>query len=410
LFELSRLKMKKIILPLLFIGLLSSSCNQNKEIAQVIRKRSDLIKQREAAKPVVNKNPYEVNFHPVTPKYKLETREIVENFYNQRINRGNFWGQFLVAKNGQIIFEDYKGYANYQNKDQITLNTPMHVASVGKVYTGVTVLRLVQQKKFFLDQMVNTILPEFPYDGISVRMLLNHRSGLPYYGHFTAQKGVWDTRNTITNKDVLNLLKTKNIRLDFRPDTRFKYCNTNYVILALIVEKVTQKPFQDAMKQLVLEPLKMHNTFVLDNLDNKENVTQSYYANNSRMRWDYMDGTYGDKNIYTTARDLLKLDMALYSDNFLNETLKNEMFRGYSYERPGQNNYGLGIRMIEPKDEGDLFAFHNGWWRGNRTSYVTLKKDTITIICFNNHNSQLAYKTKELAPKLGNYPFIKVEG
>lgn len=409
-FELSRLEMKKILLPLLFIGLLSGSCDQNKEIAQVIRKRSDLIKEKEAAKPIITKNPYQVSFNSVTPKYKLETREIVENFYNDRINRGNFWGQFLVAKNGQIIFEDYKGYANYQNKEQITLTTPMHVASVGKVYTGVTVLRLIQQKKIFLDQMVHTILPEFPYENISVRMLLNHRTGLPYYGHFTAQKGVWDTRKTITNKDVLRLLKTKNIRLDFKPDTRFKYCNTNYVVLALIVEKVTQKPFQDAMKELVLEPLKMYNTFVLDNLDNKENVTQSYYANNSRMRWDYMDGTYGDKNIYTTARDLLKLDMALYSNNFLSEALKNEMFRGYSYERPGQNNYGLGIRMIEPKDEGDLFTFHNGWWRGNRTSYVTLRKDTITIICFNNHNSQLAYKTKELAPKLGNYPYIKVEG
>ena len=409
-FELSRLEMKKILLPLLFIGLLSGSCDQNKEIAQVIRKRSDLIKEKEAAKPIITKNPYQVSFNSVTPKYKLETREIVEEFYNNRINRGNFWGQFLVAKNGQIIFEDYKGYANYQNKEQITLTTPMHVASVGKVYTGVTVLRLIQQKKIFLDQMVHTILPEFPYENISVRMLLNHRTGLPYYGHFTAQKGVWDTRKTITNKDVLRLLKTKNIRLDFKPDTRFKYCNTNYVVLALIVEKVTQKPFQDAMKELVLEPLKMYNTFVLDNLDNKENVTQSYYANNSRMRWDYMDGTYGDKNIYTTARDLLKLDMALYSNNFLNEALKNEMFRGYSYERPGQNNYGLGIRMIEPKDEGDLFTFHNGWWRGNRTSYVTLRKDTITIICFNNHNSQLAYKTKELAPKLGNYPYIKVEG
>src|SRR5690554_6984717 len=70
----------------------------------------------------------------------------------------------------------------------------------------------------------------------------------------------------------------------------------------------------------------------------------------------------------------------------------------------------LGIRLIEPKNEGDLYTFHNGWWRGNRTSYVTLRQDTITIICFNNHNSQLAYKTKELAPRLGNYPFIKTNG
>ena len=398
--------MIKIFLPLLFIGITAASCDKNFELAQVIRKKSDLLKDKNK---LSIEDPYEVKFNPVTPKYKLETREIVEEFYNNRINRGNFWGQFLVAKNGQIIFEDNKGYSNYQKKEQITDSTPMHVASVGKVYTGVTVLRLINDKKITLDQKVNTILPLFPYEDITVRMLLNHRSGLPYYGHFTSNKGIWDTKTTITNQDVLNLLATKSIKLDFKPNTRFTYSNTNYVMLALIVEEVTKKSFQDAMKELVLEPLKMHNTFVLENLDNKENVTQSYNANNSRMHWDYLDGTYGDKNIYTTARDLLKLDKALYSDNFISKALKMEMYKGYSYEKNGQNNYGLAIRMVEPKNgEGNLYTFHNGWWRGNRSSYVTLRQDTITIICFNNHNSQLAYKTKELAPKLGNYPYIQV--
>ena len=398
--------MKKIFLPLLFIGITAASCDKNFDLAQVIRKKSDLLKDKNKLSV---EDPYEVKFNPVTPKYKLETREIVEEFYNNRINRGNFWGQFLVAKNGQIIFEDNKGYSNYQKKEQITDSTPMHVASVGKVYTGVTVLRLINDRKITLDQKVNTILPLFPYEDITVRMLLNHRSGLPYYGHFTANKGIWDTKTTITNQDVLNLLATKSIKLDFKPNTRFTYSNTNYVMLALIVEEVTKKSFQDAMKELVLEPLKMHNTFVLENLDNKENVTQSYNSNNSRMHWDYLDGTYGDKNIYTTARDLLKLDKALYSDNFISKALKMEMYKGYSYEKNGQNNYGLAIRMVEPKNgEGNLYTFHNGWWRGNRSSYVTLRQDTITIICFNNHNSQLAYKTKELAPKLGNYPYIQV--
>ncbi len=179
--------------------------------------------------------------------------------------------------------------------------------------------------------------------------------------------------------------------------------------MALIVEQVTKKSFQDAMKELILNPLKMQNTFVLDNLENKDKITQSYHANNQRMHWDYLDGTYGDKNIYTTARDMLKLDKALYSDNFISKALKAEMYKGYSYEKSGANNYGLAIRMVEPKgDGGNLYTFHNGWWRGNRTSYVTLRKDTITIICFNNHNSQMAYKTKELAPRLGNYPFIQI--
>ncbi|WP_240453307.1 MULTISPECIES: serine hydrolase [unclassified Flavobacterium] len=400
--------MKNIYLPLILLGLVMTSCDKNFDIAQVVRKRSELLK-KESIIPEADPNSFDVKFNPVSPKYKLETREIVETFYHNRINRGGFWGQFLVAKNGEIIYEDYQGYSNYQTKDKINDSTPMHVASVGKVFTGVTVLRLINNKKIALDQKVNTILPDFPYDDITVRLLLNHRSGLPYYGHFTAKNNIWDTKKTITNKDVLELLETKNIKLDFKPNTKFTYSNTNYVVLALIVEKITEKSFQEAMKELVLDPLKMNNTFVLDNLENKDKITQSYHANNAKMHWDYLDGTYGDKNIYTTARDMLKLDKALYSDNFISKTLKDEMYKGYSYERSGANNYGLAIRMVEPKNnEGNLYTFHNGWWRGNRTSYVTLRKDTITIICFNNHNSQLAYKTKELAPRLGNYPFIEI--
>lgn len=399
--------MKKIYLPLLLLGLITVSCNKNYDIAQMILKKSDLIKKEN--NKLISENPYQVKFNGITPKYKLETREIVENFYNNRINRGGFWGQFLVAKNGEVIFEDYQGFSNYQDKEKITDSTPMHVASVGKVITGVTVLRLINEGKLSLDQKVSSLIPGFPYDDITVRLLLNHRSGLPYYGNFTANKAIWDTKVTLTNKDVVHLLLTKNIKLDFKPNTRFTYSNTNYVLLASIVEAVTKKTFQEAMKELILVPLKMNNTFVFDDISKKNNVTQSYHANNSKMHWDYLDGTYGDKNIYTTARDMLKLDKALYSDAFISKTLKNEMYKGYSYERNGANNYGLAIRMVEPQNKGgNLYTFHNGWWRGNRTSYVTLRQDTIAIICFGNHNSQLAYKTKELAPKLGNYPFIQV--
>lgn len=398
--------MKKIYLSLLFLGFISASCDKNLDLAQMIRKRSDLLKKE----PLKSKSDtdFEVKFNPVTPKYKLETREIVENFYRSRINTGGFWGQFLVAKNGEIIYEDYQGYSNYAKNVKINDSTPMHVASVGKVFTGVTILRLINEGKLTLDQKVSTIIPGFPYEDVTIRLLLNHRSGIPYYGNFTANKTIWDSKKTLTNKDVIDLLLTKKIKLDFKPNTRFTYCNTNYVLLASIAEIVTKKTFQDAMKEYILVPLKMNNTFVFSDVENKDNVTQSYHSNNSRMHWDYLDGTYGDKNIYTTARDLLKLDKALYSDDFISRTLKNEMYKGYSYEKSGANNYGLGIRMIEPSNnQGNLYTFHNGWWRGNRTSYVTLRKDTITIICFNNRNSQLAYKTKELAPRLGNYPFIK---
>lgn len=388
--------MKYIYIKSIALALVLSACSKNKDLAQL------------NTNSINTPGNFEVKFNSVSPEYKIETAELVENYYKKNINTGGFSGGFLMAKNGEIIFEDYTGYSNYSKKEQITSNTPMHVASVGKVITAVSVLRLADKKLIDLDKPVSDYLEGFPYDNITVRHLLNHRSGLPYYGNFTEIPGVWNRKQTITNKDVIELLKkTSVVKLESKPNTRFKYCNTNYVLLASIVEKVTGKTFQEALKILILSPLKMNNTFVFDDINNKDTVTQSYHANNQKMHWDYLDGTYGDKNIYTTPRDLLKLDKALYSDKFLSKAMKEQMFKGYSYEKSGSNNYGLGIRMIEPKDSiGNKYTFHNGWWRGNKTSYVTMRQDTIAIFCFNNKNSALAYKTKQLAGKLGNFPFI----
>ncbi len=79
------------------------------------------------------------------------------------------------------------------------------------------------------------------------------------------------------------------------------------------------------------------------------------------MAFEFLDQVYGDKNIYSTPRDLLKFDIATYSDEFLSPEMKKEMFKGYSYETKGQRNYGLGIRMME-FETGQKYFFHNGWW------------------------------------------------
>ncbi len=363
--------------------------------------------QAQTSTNFVKENPFEVICTKLTPKYLIEKKAIIDAYFHSYIDTGNFSGGFLVAKNGQIIYEDYQGYSNFEEGKEIDKDTPIHVASVGKTLTATSIMRLVHLGKLDLDQKVSAILPTFPYKSITVKMLLNHRSGIPYYGYFTEKKGVWDRSKTIYNDDVLRLLGSKNIKLEFTPNTRFRYSNTNYVLLSMIVEKITGITFHKALKELILTPLEMRRTFVMDDLSKKEKVTQSYHSNNKRMHWNYLDGTYGDKNIYTTPRDMMKFDLAMYSDDFLSKELKAQIFKGYSYEKPGQNNYGLGFRLIEPIDKGDTYSYHNGWWRGNRTSYITVRQDTVAIICFANNNNKNAYKTKGLAKEFGNFPFIE---
>ena len=340
---------------------------------------------------------------PAPNRVDIKAKQVqVLSFFKEVMDPENFNGQFLVAKNGKVLFIRSKGFSNIRENKKMTLNTPMHVASVSKVATALAVLRLVSQKQIFLDSDVRWYLPDLPYKGITVRMLLNHRSGIPYYGYFTTQ--TWDLGKTLYNRNILKLLKKYKFPLNFSPDTKFAYSNTNYALLALIIEKVTNQSFPRAMQTLVFEPLKMKNTFILDRSTNLSKICQSYNSAKKLEEFDYLDAVYGDKNMYTTALDLLQMDKGTYSENFLPDSLRKQMFKGYSYEHPGKSNYGLGMRLKEEVGK-DTYFFHSGWWHGNTACFTTLRNDTICIIALSNVYSQKVWHVNRLAMNFGNYPF-----
>lgn len=389
---------KANILQILVFSLVLSSCGKNETESLV--KDSELPENvLPQMRPLTDEEP------KLSKEYINTTRQKVAHFYNKNWPRKSANGAFLVAKNGQIIFEKYDGLANFSKKDSITPTTPLHIASVSKVLTAAAVLKLVNANRLELDQKVNTILKEFPFPEVTVRMLLNHRSGLRNYAYFTDRNdGVWDRHKRLTNQDVLTLLATKNIGLESRTNTRFAYCNTNYAMLALIIEKVTAKSYKEAMSEMIFKPLGMKNTFVFDYEKDKDRIVPSYKANRVEIGKDYLDEVYGDKNIYSTVRDLLKFDRARSRKDFLESALAKQVHVGYSNEREGEKNYGLGIRMINWKT-GQNFYFHNGWWHGNTSAYITLPKEQVTIIALSNKMNKSTYNVKKVAPLFGDYPF-----
>lgn len=357
---------------------------------------------------ILHITPLDIKLKSPSQRYINSKHADVQAFYNKVWTKDDLSGGFLVAKNGRVLFETYGGYSNYATKEAITKNTPMHLASVSKVLTAALVLKLIDLNKLGLDQRVQTILPEFPYPEITIKMLLNHRSGLPNYAYFADHQEYWD-RSMMTNQDVLNLLAKFKFELYFKPNKKFGYCNTNYAILALVIEKVTKMNYRDAMKKAIFEPLDMKDTFVFDYQRDKDSVSQSYKGGWVRYEFDFLDNVYGDKNIYSTPRDLLKFDLATYSSKFLNPKLVKQVFQGYSYESKGEKNYGLGIRLHEWATGEKLF-YHNGWWHGSTTSYVTLKGDTVSLIALSNKFSYKPYKIWKLAPKFGKYPVEPLKG
>ncbi|MEG0849528.1 MAG: serine hydrolase domain-containing protein [Flavobacterium sp.] len=341
----------------------------------------------------------------ISQAYKNSVTGRINHFYNKNWPNNSMNGSFLVARNGQIIFEKYNGFANKNEGTKITANTPVQIASVSKVLTATAVLKLVNAGKIELDQKVNTILKTFPYEDCTIRMLLDHRSGMRNYAYFTDRdKSVWDRHNQLTNKDILDILATKDIGLESRTGTRFSYCNTNYAMLALIIEKITGLKYKEAMSEMIFKPLGMTNTYVFDDDKDKKKIVPSYKGNGVEIGFDYLDNVYGDKNVFSTVRDLLKFDRARNSPDFLKPALLKQVYTGYSNERKGTKNYGLGIRMIN-WETGQNFYFHNGWWHGNTSSYITLMKENVTIIALSNKMNRNTYAVRKLAPIFGDYPF-----
>jgi CubicO group peptidase (beta-lactamase class C family) len=344
----------------------------------------------------------------LTREYLSTKNEEIDSFYTKNWPNNSMNGSFLVAKNGQVLYEKYEGYANFTDKSYITSTTPIHIASVSKVITATAILKLVNAKRIGLDDLVTVYLKEFPYPEVTIRMLLSHRSGMRSYAYFTDRdKSIWDRHKTLTNQDILTIMATKNIGLEQKTGTRFAYCNTNYAMLALIIEKVTKLSFPEALHKMIFKPLEMSNTFVLDFEKEKNNVAPSYKGNRVEIGIDYLDKIYGDKNIYSTPRDLLKFDRARYSPSFLEPKLLKQVYEGYSNEHPGRKNYGLGIRMIN-WENGKSFYFHNGWWHGFTSAYITLKDENVTIIALSNKFTKSTYAVRKLAPLFGDYPF-KIE-
>jgi CubicO group peptidase (beta-lactamase class C family) len=349
---------------------------------------------------------------------KARLAEEVRAKYEKLLGNRGFSGEILVAKNGEIIFEDYKGFSNYADKSPMMPETPIHLASVSKTFTGMAVMKLWEDQKLDLKASVSKYLPNFPYTDVTIEQLLSHRSGLPDYTYFMEsrkyktvkvknKRGRWVKRlqliqndvpfksGVYNNQDVLDYMVQKRPAPAANPDRVFKYCNTNYVLLALIIEKISGKDFPTFMDETIFKPLKMNNTFVFSaNTINR--YTPSYNAKMQPYRLEKYDCIYGDKNVYSTARDLFLWDKALTQGQFISLETLDLAYQPQSPTNKYWHNYGYGWRILTKPNETKLI-YHNGWWHGNNTVFTRLLDESATIIILGNRFNKSIYKGKEIA-------------
>ena len=265
----------------------------------------------------------------------------------------------MVIEDGKVLFKKAYGLANVEAHIAATTNTNYRLASVSKQFTAMAIMILAERRKLSFDDSLASFFPGFPDYGkqITVRHMLNHSSGLIAY------EDVMDEKVTVplTDQDVLEMLKRQDRTL-FPPGSSYRYSNTGYVLLGLIVEKASGTSFQEFLRQNIFEPLKMKHTVFYPREDHSDEQRRAYgYSKRDdvfvRTDQSLTSSTRGDGSIYSSVSDLYKWDQALHKARLVKrDTLENAFTSGAQVDE----NTGYGFGWFVETRRGLKTVSHSG--------------------------------------------------
>ena len=307
---------------------------------------------------------------------------------------GLFNGTILVSNKGKVIYEKAFGYSNIQSKELLTLNSPFYLASLSKPFTSTAITILKEQGKLSLDNKLSDYFPEFSEfaNTITIKHLLHHQSGIPNYTtlkEFRSKTG--NLIDGVGNQDIYNfLLKLES--LEFIPGEKYKYSNSGFVLLSMIVEKVSGLSFPVFMRQNIFDSLSMKNTFVWEK-SQSEVTNRAKGFNKYGEIDDYNLFATGAGGMYSTVNDLYKFDQALYTSKIISHVSFRESISpqslndGSKYINRNGWSYGYGWEVR--KDSLSNVVRHSGGFNGFSTVFYRelLSKSAIILLTNKGQNS-----------------------
>lgn len=285
-------------------------------------------------------------------------------------NSGNTPGvATMVIVEGKVVFQKGYGQSNLHKKTPITTSSNFRLSSVSKQFTAMAIALLEDQEKINENDAITEYLPNLPKyaDKITIRHLIHHISGFPDYLSLCRLD---EKSDILTNTEILNFLRKKG-ELKFIPGDHYEYNNTNYLLLALLVENVSDLSFPDFMKNFIFKPAGMKHSIV---------VKHPFPEINNRVfgytEWPFFDlcdynscnFIYGPGGIYTSLEDMAKWVYALENCTFVNRRMMKKIYSGTQTNNGKKVEYGYGWML--DRYNGHRMIYHEGGWMGFRT-YVT---------------------------------------
>ncbi len=305
----------------------------------------------------------------------------LDSLFNLYERNDDFNGVVLIARNGEVVFSRSVGYADFEKQIRLDLNTPMHLASNSKAFTNMGIMMLSEQSLLKYDDKVKKYIKNFGYDNITIRHLMTSTSGLKrLYYKDTNGDGV------MTNKELMDYLMKKKPKLSFPPGDQHQSSVVGYCILAEVIEQVTKKPYITFINEEIFQPLKMDDTFIVteDNLDLPRAI--SYDEKNKEKEW-FLGSYIGGVSIYASARDMLKWDQALYTDQLISQEAIARAYERMKFNDGTFSHVTLGSWMRWKGQENMIFK--NGQWVANTSILWRDIEHRTTVIIFTNRQNEI---------------------
>jgi CubicO group peptidase (beta-lactamase class C family) len=294
----------------------------------------------------------------------------------------------LVARDGMPVLERSYGLANLEQATPADSITNYRLASVTKQFTAAAVMLLVEDGRVDLDDSIRQWLPSLPAvaDAVTLRHLLVHGSGLIDYEDVMPQGFVGQLRDA----DVMKILQTQQ-HTYFTPGTAYRYSNSGYALLALVVERASDMSFPQFLQKRIFEPLGMTGTLAFVEGD-APIMHRAFGYSATGKGWEGSDqsptsAVLGDGGVYSSIHDLAKWDAALYDSRLLSDQSRGLMFSPQVATDDPNVRYGFGWRI-----SGDSL-WHSGETTGFRNVIVRFPKQRLTVVVLSNRDAPEPHAT-----------------
>jgi CubicO group peptidase (beta-lactamase class C family) len=310
-----------------------------------------------------------------------------------------------IIQNGKAIYEKVAGYADFADSSLIKRDTRFNIASNGKQFTALAVLTLIDQKKVKRSDDIRkwfpSLYPELK-NPITVQSLLNHTSGIRDVYDLYSLQGITWWKQTYENKDVLALLE-RQTDLNFTPNTKYLYSNSNYILLALLVEKVSKATFKEYTDE-IFQQLNMPNTsFESDFTKIRGPIARAYFNFDTWSTYEWIWNVVGDGNLFSTLEDQIQWELLVQGEGKTTFKRKIIVQSQETIEDSNFQNYGYGLELGTYKDLE--YHFHEGATGAWKATFIRFPKEAISMITLTNTGKSIpSSQTRQMADVVFNLP------